>query len=291
MLREFVFEPRGRTKIWLDRHFARPEFLDLLADCDGLLARPDCLIVKDQKKITVGRLSLTVAGRCHHLYIKRYNVFSLRHRLGSWMVPSGAVKAMRGAAVLQKNAVRTARPVAAVENRATGALAKSFFVTEEIAGGKTADAFWLQDVAASPPRERCRRRKNFLAALGTLFRTLHGAAVYHNDLKDANILTVSEPDGWSQKFYLLDLEGVRQLKRLSARRRIKNLVQINRTLGRHLRRPEKLYFLKHYLQADFNEESATRKLIRRVLRKSARVDAAKGWKMPIPVRAGCSRLD
>ena len=47
---------------------------------------------------------------------------------------------------------------------------------------------------------------------------------------------------------LLDLEGVRQYRALSESRRIKNLVQLNRTLGRYLRNVQKLWVLQAYLK-------------------------------------------
>jgi hypothetical protein len=276
VLLDFHFETRGHTKIWLDRNFADGEFIDQLVDCDQLLARPDCQVVKNQRKIKVGRLSLTIAGCTYLLYIKRYNAFSLRYRLVSLVVPSGAVRSLRGAALLQSVGIRTVEPVAAVENRFLGVLSKSFFVTKEISGGKTADVYWLEDLASSSACHERQRRRNFLAGLASVFRSLHAAAIYHNDLKDANIMTVPHPDGISQIFYLLDLEGVQRCGRLSGKRRVKNLVQINRTLGRHLRSSEKLYFLIHYLGSAAPDRSLRKRLIQRILSESDRLDTAKG---------------
>lgn len=276
MLTDFYFEKRGDTKIWLDRDFAHREFIDRIAESDQLLARRECQIIKDQKKIKVGRLSLTIAGYNHHLYIKRYNAFSLRYRLSSLMAPSGAMNSLRGAVLLQGAGIRTVKPVAAVESRHLGALTKSFFITEEISGGRTADAYWIEDLASTPLCHHRRRRRSFLAGLASLFRSLHAAGLYHNDLKDANIMIVSRPAGSSPIFYLLDLEGVRRYQRLSERRRIKNLVQIHRTLGRHIRGPEKLYFLKKYMDAGATDRPSRKRLIARILAESDRVDAVKG---------------
>lgn len=249
--------------------------MDQIADCDRLLARRDCYIIKDQKKIKVGRLSLTVSGRARQIYIKRYNAFSLRYRIGSLIASSGAVKSLRGAAVLRDAGISTARPLAALETRFLGMLTKSFFITEEIAGGKTADAYWLEDLSSVPLCDGRQRRRTFLAGLARVFRSLHAAAIYHNDLKDANIIAAAHPDGFSHIFYLLDLEGVQRGARLSEKRRVKNLVQINRTLGRHLRRPAKLYFMKHYLDAAVADRNRMKRLTRMILSESARVDAVK----------------
>jgi tRNA A-37 threonylcarbamoyl transferase component Bud32 len=114
-----------------------------------------------------------------------------------------------------------------------------------------------------------------LRDLANLFRSLHAQHVYHDDLKDANILAAEDGSGSSVCFFLLDFEGVRRYSRLSERRRLKNLVQLNRTLGRYLRRPEKLYFLKAYLESASNDRVIKRRLVSKVLRQTRRVELIK----------------
>jgi hypothetical protein len=279
-LPDFCFEERAGTKIWVARRYANSELVNQVTDCDLLLARPDCRIIKDQKKIKVGCLSLGVMGKESSFYIKRYNAFSLRYRIGSLLALSGAVRSLRGAALLQSARIPTATPVAAVESRVKGVLTKSFFITEEICGGKTADAYWREDLTGSRLPHLWQRRRNFLAGLASVFRSLHAAEVYHNDLKDANILAVPRPSDLSQTFYLLDLEGVRRYNRLNEKRRIKNLVQINRTLGRYVSRSHKFYFLKSYLATECADERQAIRMIRIIKAESDRLDTVKSRDKP-----------
>src|SRR5262249_30982105 len=72
-------------------------------------------------------------------------------------------------------------------------------------------------------------RRAFARALGELFRGLHAAGLYHNDLKDVNVLIDGPPA--APRCVLLDLERVRALGRVGRRRRVKNLVQLARTPG------------------------------------------------------------
>ncbi len=51
-------------------------------------------------------------------------------------------------------------------------------------------------------------------------------------------------------FVLLDLEDVRPLARIGRRRRLKNLAQLERTLGRHASATDRLRFLRAYLGPD-----------------------------------------
>ena len=272
---EFVFHQRGDAAIWVDRTFDEQGFIDRLVDADRLFAEADCQIIKDQRKIKVGRLPLSIAGQTRTLFVKRYNAFSLRYKLASRFIRSGAFRALGGAAILRAAHIPSAQPVAAVENRQGGELIKSFFLSEEIAGGETVDAYWRGRLRDAKGREGVFLRRQFLAELAQLFQALHGEGIYHNDLKDANILAVADRSENDLRLFLLDLEGVVSLPRLSARRKTKNLVQINRTLGRYLRRPDKLYFLKNYLGSSFAERNVRRRIMQSVLAESKRRDLMK----------------
>jgi tRNA A-37 threonylcarbamoyl transferase component Bud32 len=247
--------------------------VDRLADPDRLLADPACEIIKDQKKVTVGRVAPGVVPVPHAIYIKRYNVFALRHRLASPFVMSGALRALRGATVLRRSNIASAVPLAAVERRDRGVLTKSFFISEEIIGGKTVDAYWRDELQFLSGAVGMRRRREFLVRLGQLFQVLHGRQIYHNDLKDANILAA--PRYQTASFFLLDLEGVRQYGRLSAKRRLKNLVQLHRTFGRYLRQTDKLVVLKNYLGNSFGERGTRRRWVKKILQQSDRLNRAK----------------
>ena len=272
----FVFQQRGDAAIWMDRAYVEQGFIDRLIDADCLFAEPDCQIIKDQRKIKVGRLTLPMVGRSRTFFVKRYNVSSLRHRLASPFVRSGAFRSLCGAAILRAAHIPIARPLAAVENRRGGALIKSFFLSEEIVGGETVDAFWRGRLLGVKGRKGVALRRRFLADLANLFKTLHSERIYHNDLKDANILAAADRCESDLRLYLLDLDGVARLARLSERRKVKNLVQINRTLGRYLRQPEKVYFLEHYLGAGFAQRSVRRRLSQSVIKESRRMDLLKG---------------
>jgi serine/threonine protein kinase len=272
---DFVFRQRGDAAIWVDGACVDQAFIDRLTDADRLFAEHGCQIIKDQRKIKVGRLTLRVAGRPRTLFVKRYKAFSLRYKLASPFMQSGAFRSLRGAAILRAAHIPTALPVAAVENRRGGVLIKSFFLSEEISGGETVDAYWRGRLFGVKGHEGVALRRRFLAELAQLFEKLHSQQIYHNDLKDANIMAAADGSENGLRLFLLDLDGVAGLARLSARRRVKNLVQINRTLGSYLRRSEKVFFLKSYLGSAFAERSLRRRLMESVIRESRRVDLLK----------------
>ena len=237
-------------------------------DPDRLLTRPDCEVVKLQPKVVVGVLT-TPAGR---LYVKRYNVFAWRVALGSLWRRSPARSAWGAVEALHARGFATPEALAAVEVRCGGVLGKSFFVTREVPGALTADRCW-QAILAEPDAVRRRAGRRALArVLGDLFRRLHAAGVYHNDLKDVNVL-VSGPPG-DPLCLLLDLERVRTLRRVGRRRRVKNLMQLARTLGPQASATDRLRFLAAYL-GDGDGRAERRTWAGAVGRAAARKDAGR----------------
>jgi hypothetical protein len=234
-------------------------------DPDRLLTRIDCRIVKLQPKVAVGRIA-TSAGV---LYVKRYNVFAWRVALASLWRRSPAERAWAGAGVLAAGGFSVPEVVAAVEFRRAGVLRRSFFLTREVAGAETADVRWRGILAEPDPRRRRVARRAFARALGELFRRMHAARVYHSDLKDVNILVRGSPDG--PACVLLDLERVRDVAAVGRRRRVKNLVQLARTLGRKASAADRLRFLRAYL-GEAADRPARRAWATTILRAAARKD-------------------
>lgn len=268
---DFVVQKRGDTWITVRRSLAQDSIVDMMADADFFFGLPGCEIIKDQRKIRVARIKLAIEGQIRTVYLKRYNAFSWRYRLNSLFQRSGAARALKGAVILAGAGLGTARPLAAMESRSCGMLTKSFFLSEEIAGGKTADSYWRDKLSACSGSAGVRRRRRFLKDLGGLFALLHRKRIYHNDLKDANIIVAAQ-DGERDSLFLLDLEGLRTGNVLSLRRRVKNLVQLNRTFGRHISATQKLYLLRSYLGTDFSDHAKRKAWVQRILKESRQGD-------------------
>lgn len=252
--------------IWTDEAFASSVGTEALADPDRLFSHPGCEIVKEEPKVRVARLPLVIGGRSLHVYVKRNPASSWLERLRFLIHGSDARRCWRGAKILQASGFATARPLAAVERRAWGMIDESFYISEEIAGGVTLDRYW-GEIRAAPFSVR----RAFLRRLAELFRALHARRIYHNDLKDANIV-VSRAGQGGEHFYLLDLEGVRRCVYLSRRRRAKNLAQLGRTLGACLGGGAKLSFLRHYLGEEFARRAVRRRWVHAILREAHRQD-------------------
>jgi len=255
----------GDVRAWIRHGIHLSALAPPDGDPDRLLAAPAARLVKDQRKVTVGMTRAFAAGGFQPgsgiLYVKRYNVFSRRVRIASLWQRSPALRAWHATRLLTRAGFRTAIPVAAVEYRRWGMLTKSFFLTVDVDGARPADQYWWELQRASRSD-----RRNFIRALARLFAGLHAAGVYHNDLKDANLLVRRGPGG--DECFLLDVECVTQSSGVPHRRRVKNLAQLHRTLGRLANMRENLYFLHDYLEKEAAPGAAGAAEVRRRWRRA-----------------------
>jgi hypothetical protein len=261
----------GGMRAWLRRGVDLAALAQPDGDPDRLLASAGCRLVKDQRKVTVGEVAASGDARLGEtaatsIYVKRYNVFSWRVRLTSLVQHSPAFRAWEATMVLSAAGFRAPPPLAAVEYRRWwGSLEKSFFLTARVDGAVPADQYWWR-LRRAPQGAR----REFIAGLARLFACLHAAGVYHNDLKDANVLVRATSGGLA--YYLLDLERVRRCAVVSMRRRVKNIVQLHRTLGRLATVRENLYFLHVYLGDGQAARGVRRRWRRRVCAAARRKD-------------------
>ena len=219
--------------------------------------QPQCRLIKSERKIKVGFIPMRIRGRTKTVYIKQHNALSTGHRLSSLFLSSAALRSLKGAVILLQEGYSTAKPVAAVEYRNWGMLRKSLYFSEEVPGAKTVDAFWREDLNLLRGAEGYRKRRAFLRGLAHLLSSLHQRRIYHNDFNASNILIRGGQGPVEGLFSVIDLQGLKKCFYVSSRRRIKNLAQLDRTLGRLLTRTEKLFFLKAYGgSALFGQESA-----------------------------------
>lgn len=260
----------GQTVFLVARDLKESSDLKFLADPDRLFTLPGCQIVKDQRKVKVGRMALETEGGVMRVYLKRYNVFSWRYRVRSLFMTSEAYRSWQGATLLSQAGFNVGRPLAAVEHRSFGMLERSFYLSAEVPGGFALDAFWNVKSREKNTRQLWPLQKSLIRELAQLFISLHEKGIYHKDLKDANIL-VQEREG-ARCYYFTDLEDAAAHKRLRWRRKVKNLVQLDRTLGKRFSRGRRLSFLKEYLQGRYAYKAERRKWMVRIVQNGRKAD-------------------
>lgn len=215
--------PEGTTR--------RPE--DLLAEIEGAFGDSSAHTIKAGRSISVVRTYLWD----QQVIIKRFALApgwrSLRHR-GR---PSRARRAWAAGRLLRARGIATPDPLGFVEVRRHGIPVVSYAVARFVDEADSAFR-WI--------RRRYRglssdERSSVAGELRRALLELYAAGIYHGDTKLTNLLIV-ETDG-SRKWLWTDLDCVDAGGRLTRRRLLRNLVQLNGSLRRWVPDADRLAFL------------------------------------------------
>lgn len=257
---------------WIRKDLQGDHFGNFFRDPERFLKDPSSQILKNGQKVQVIRRTLnTDKGKVHNVIIKRFCYPSVFRRLMYFLIPSPASRCLKGASVLESNGIPTAVPLAALEHRNWKDLGISYYVAEEIADSHPLSVFWGDVLPTLSMNRSVKERRKILGEVAGLFHKLHSRGIYHQDLKGSNILVQAEGSD-HYRCTLVDVEGVTKRNRLSWRKRVKNLVQLNRTLGKRLNLTDKAFFLKYYADLFSLSRQERKTLAQRVLSLSRKED-------------------
>lgn len=229
----------------------------LLTEPTKLLESPATRIYKRDKQRTVARV--VVNGR--PLVLKLFDETGFLHRLLSGATGSAASRAASGAGRMQRAGFAVPELVAVLEQGHGFGRRGSGLVTVAIDDGVAAHETWRA--------LKGRARLRFAFSFAHYLRDLHARGLYPQDLWPKNILVQERGHRW--RFVLVDLDRVRSYTQVSRRRRLKNLVQIERSLGREASDVERLAFLRAY--ASTKAEAELRRAGTEILSAGQRKDA------------------
>ena len=196
------------------------------------------------------------------------------HRLLTWRRWADAVahgsparRAWRGAQLLQQYGFPIPQPLGAFERRVAGIVHESWYCSEALLKQLPLDLYWQRQQA----QWSFRQRRIFLCALADFLRDFHNAGLYAGDMRDANLLVEANSHArWN--FYLVDFDRILHSTPLNQRRRLKNLVQLERTLGRSLQGGDRIFFLHRYFGAPLPPSAFRKKFIHKLIRLRDRKD-------------------
>ncbi|MHB1222121.1 MAG: lipopolysaccharide kinase InaA family protein, partial [Gammaproteobacteria bacterium] len=200
---DFVSLHKWKAHGMYNRQYTGPEFL-------AFLQHPDALIdqVEGANLLKAGRSSTVVKVELDRrtLVIKRYNMKNMLHRIRRCLRPTRALVSWRLAQKMRLFGVRTAKPVAFIENKYLGFRGKSYYVTEYIPGMDIGEYFTAH-----------RDDKSLVSAMVTkvsvLLKSLLKLEITHGDLKSTNILIDEKA-----RPVFIDLDGANEHLSLSGLR-------------------------------------------------------------------------
>jgi tRNA A-37 threonylcarbamoyl transferase component Bud32 len=173
--------------------------------------------------------------------VKRHNRAEGRGLAHEMLASSRSLAAFRRGHALLARGIATARPAAAADLRHGGAVRDTLLLSEAVRDGEPLSD-WLR--RGPPPAERRRLTR----ALAQMIRRMHDAGFSHRDLKAPNVL-VTPREGPGARPVLVDLDGLRGGRHVSARRRARDLMRLSVSLDEWgvARRTDRLRFLRAYL--------------------------------------------
>jgi tRNA A-37 threonylcarbamoyl transferase component Bud32 len=217
-----------------------PRWATLIAEAPSLVESRAFCPLKDEGRTRAGFLDCDGGAKA---FIRRSRARSWAAGLVERIRGSRARRSLRGAAMLERAGFRCPKPLAAMEMLSAGSIRESYILTEALEDAERFSVFALGPSVAE--RRGYRRRKTAGDAVAREVRRLHDARLYTGDLQETNIM-VAERDG-APAVYFVDLEDFHLTRFVSWRRRMLNLVHLDRSIGRFVGRAAKLAFLYAYL--------------------------------------------
>lgn len=231
-------------------------------------------VVKAGRTALVVRVKIPLGERMTSVAWKRVLPRSLGKRAANVFRPSGALRTWRLGHALLERGIATARPLAIVVPPRRRFGAPTYIAAEWVAGSRNLGEF-AASLEGDSRQTRRRRVAAVACALGTLLGRMHAAGVSHRDLKAGNLL-VTESGGAATPS-IIDLDGAALSRRVSFRRRVKNLSRLAESadaLG-CATLSDRLRFLKAWIEAS-TEATAWKKTWKRIAKLTARRHARKG---------------
>ncbi len=178
-------------------------------------------------------------GQIRRLYVKRYRTWRFLRKIAYLFIPSKAMLEWRLGHDLVHRGIMSPPPLLVAEERAGLFIRNNFLITCGIEPYQSVYSL-IQTI-----HEHTERRR-FIAALAHYIHRVHDAGFYHDDMSSEHIFAFIEEN--KTDFALIDLDNGRVFRKVSQRRRIKNLFQILRSLDeRQLDNQHRLFFLQEYL--------------------------------------------
>jgi hypothetical protein len=267
-----------RTRVLYAR---TPDWRRLIERADELIAGPGFRALKAEGRTLAGVLE--IPGHAP-VFIKRTRERSWAKGIAARGAGSRAARAIAGAEILASAAIAHPAPLAAMDEVSAGAVRVSYLISEALLEAESLSRFALGP--GEIKGRDARRRRRILAAVAREVKRMHDAGIYTRDLQETNVM-VADDGAEGFRVWFIDLEDFRRERGnggVSRERRIRNLVHLDRSIGRFLCRAARLAFLYDYLGAR-PERGEARRMVRDILAMRSRIDSGRARRKPHPVSA------
>lgn len=248
-----------------------------LADPDALFAAPTTRLLKDGRSSTVAEVATPMGPAI----LKRFAVTRASDPWAALVRPTPALRSWILGQSFVERGLPTARPLVVLQRRRAGLVREAYLLTERIADAVDLREY-LVSLDALPEADGREATRRHVARVGRAIRELHLRLLSHRDLKASNLLvptraTEATPRRMatisamplpprSGEVWFIDLVGVVRERRLSKRRRVRDLARVAASFVSEARltRADRLRFLRAYLAWDLHGKATWKPLWRRI---------------------------
>jgi tRNA A-37 threonylcarbamoyl transferase component Bud32 len=212
----------------------------------------------------VSKCNIRVDGTIHSFYLKEYLCRSTTDFLKCLFRPSPAKRSYHASIILENNGFCAPVATGLFERCIGPFLIDNLLLTEEVKNAKSI-VQCLADMNQNPSKDVLLYKRSLIECLGETIGQMHNKGIFHGDLRLGNVLVQQKENG--MRFFFLDNERTKKFRRLPARLRLKNLVQINMLQG-NIIKTDRMRFFKRYCAQNSLTKEAEKDLADHVLRKT-----------------------
>ena len=237
----------------------------LLAGETELQKRHATVTIPSSEFTRVYKFAFTFDGVSRELYFKKYLHRSVWDIIKHLVRDSRVKRAFKASLMLAENGFDVPTIIAMGESRSSFFNTRNFLVTSQVEDAKDIYHFFAE-TPRNLTKEQLRYKRELIRALGRTIGRMHAKAIFHGDLRLGNVLARQENNRW--RFFFLDNERTKKLRRLPFQLQLKNLVQVNMIPRQMITNTDRMRFFKEYWAENRSIKKQKIDLIKKVLRKT-----------------------
>jgi tRNA A-37 threonylcarbamoyl transferase component Bud32 len=201
-------------------------------------------IIKKTKKSELSCLSINSGEQAETICVKKDLLPGFFYNIKNIIRASRAKRSWVASHGLRVRNISTPESIALIENKKGWFVKECVYIYKYIGDACPLNNYILK-IFSEKTQASEKKKKTFVSKLAQYIRSIHSKGVYHSDLKSNNILVTEKGnDDWS--FYLVDLDRVFFKKRLSLKKKVNNLAQINASVADCICVSDRIYFFNEY---------------------------------------------
>jgi tRNA A-37 threonylcarbamoyl transferase component Bud32 len=287
----FAVETVGDKKLYRGKEFSADAVLGCVERHKEIWASSGPGVVKRSAKSVLTRFESFI-GRDEYLYVKEFKNRGMIRLLETTFHTHRGKRAWKVGHRLLWLGVPCAELIALVEERRFGHIGASYLIMKEIPDASRLSVFLLRNyfrISGGLTREEALQKRELIRLGACALRGLHSKRIYHKDLSAKNLLVSRDEDG-RPCFNWVDTDSIVFPQRLSLRRKIKNLSQLNGlpacvTTADRVRFYKEYFGLEKLTPRDKHYIRLIRRRSRRRIRRSKRIDERIRERFPLDEQA------